>query len=518
MTRPSTSIAAAILLTAIAGCGGGGGGASAPSAPPPPAPPVIDNSGVRGSLIESPPQQVLSLDTAGVTARIAQFGAFASQLTSFAGAPRCGVDVHHFEYATVGAAGDTTTAAGALMVPTGSDPACTGSRPLVLYAHGSSEVHSTNMADVTPQAPYGVASIELLALFAAHGWIVVAPNYAGYDTSALTYHPHHIADQESKDLIDALAAARKSFAGLPHPVSDNGQLFLTGHSEGGYVTMATARAMQQAGTTVTAAAPSSGAYAESLDYETLLGIPGALDDLSSVGDDGILKFSMQFTAWQKADGDLYQSPAEIYPTGYASSMETIGPSDTPAATLVAQGKLPGFLLANDEPRYPQLTAAEQAFYGPPDQSLIKTSFVQAVVADVAANPCPSTSTTEPLACTPANAARKAWLRNDLRTFTPAMPMLMCGGHADGEVPFVDTQLTHAYFLNHGATADALTQLDVDSAATASDPWAEAKAVFAAARAGVVAAGGDPASNDNYHGFMVSAACAVAARDFFATFR
>ena len=141
-------------------------------------------------------------------AQIASFGALGTQLAGFSGAPKCGIDVHHFEYATVGAAGEKTTASGALMVPTGSDPACTGSRPLMMYAHGSSEVHGVDMTALTPQAPYGVTSIEVAALFAAQGWIVIAPNYAGYDTSTLTYHSHHIADQESKDMMDALAAAQ----------------------------------------------------------------------------------------------------------------------------------------------------------------------------------------------------------------------------------------------------------------------------------------------------------------------
>ena len=514
LNRPEMLIAAAILTTTLSGCGGSGD--SSPAAAPPP-PPVIDNSGVRGSLIENPPPRVISLDPAGVTAQVAAFGALGTQLANVAGTPKCGIDVHHFEYATVGAAGEKTTASGALMVPTGSDPACSGSRPLMMYAHGSSEVHGVDMTDLTPQAPYGITSIQIAALFVAQGWIVIAPNYAGYDTSTLTYHSHHIADQESKDMIDALSAARKSFAGLQHPVTDNGKLFLTGHSEGGYVTMATVRAMQQAGIAVTAASPSSGNYAESMGYEALVSTPGALDGISAVVPDDILKYAMQFTAWQKADGDLYQSPTEIYPAAYAPTMETIGPSDTPAATLVAQGKLPAYLLANDEPDYPSLSPAEQAHFGPPDQSLIKTSFLQAAIADAAANPCPATSTTEPLACTPTNAVRKAWHKNDLRTFAPTVPLLMCGGHGDSEVDFANTTLTYAYFQNHGAVVSALTALDVDSATTAGDPWAAAKAAFTAARNAVIAAGGDPASTDNYH-FLGQAACGVAARDFFKTFQ
>ena len=510
-----TTLAAATLITTLSGCGGGESSSAPP--PPPPPPPVIDNSGVRGALIENPPPRVLSLSTSGVTAQVASFGSLGTLLAGFAGAPRCGIDVHHFEYATVGAAGEKTTASGALMVPTGSDPACTGSRPLMLYAHGSSEVHAVDMADLTPQAAYGVTSIEIAALFAAQGWIVVAPNCAGYDTSTLTYHSHHIADQESKDVIDALAAARKSFAGLPHPVTDNGKLFLTGHSEGGYVTMATVRALQQAGVAVTAASPSSGNYAESLGYETLVGTPGAIDALAAVTPDDILKYAMQFTAWQKADGDFYASPTEIYPPAYAATMETVGPSDTPAATLVAQGKLPPFLFANDEPDYPTLSAAQQANFGPPAQSLVKTSYLQAAVADAAANPCPFASSTEPLACAPENAARKAWHRNDLRTFTPTVPLLMCGGHGDTEVPFANATLTYAYFQNHGAAASTLAPLDVDSPTTAGDPWATAKAAFVAARSGVIAAGDDPSTTDNYHA-LAQAACGVAARDFFKTFQ
>ena len=503
-----TTFAAATLIISMSGCGGAGDS----SAPPQP---VIDNSGVRGTLIETPPPRVLSLDTAGVSARVASYGSFGTQLAAIAGAPACGIDVHHFEYATVGAGGEKTTASGALMVPTGSAPACSGARPIVLYGHGSSLDRQVDMADVQPSATYGVSSIEIAALYAAQGYVVVAPNYAGYDTSTLTYHPYQIADQQAKDMLDALAAARKALPALAHPVADSGRLFLTGHSEGGYATMATQRALQTAGIAVTAAAPSSGRYAESLNFE-LLATPGALDDLSRVTADDILYEAMQFTSWQKAYGNLYVTPADIYPAAYAATIETLAPSTRSAATLVSDGQLPPFLLSNDEPDYPQLSPAQQAYFGTPAQSLVKTSLIQAAIADIAANPCPVTSASAPLQCTPANPLRTDWLANDLRTWTPTVPVLMCGGHADGEVPFVNTTLAQAYFQGHGGGA-ALVALDVDSPATAGDPWAQAKATFVAARAGVVAAGEDPTTNDSYHGFIVQAACAVAARDFFKTF-
>ena len=74
--------------------------------------------------------------------------------------------------------------------------------------------------------------------FAARGYIVVAPNYAGYDTSTLPYHPYLVAAQQSKDMIDALIASRSALPNIAL-VSDNGQLFITGYSQGGYVAMAT---------------------------------------------------------------------------------------------------------------------------------------------------------------------------------------------------------------------------------------------------------------------------------------
>ena len=140
------------------------------------------------------------------------------------------------------------------MVPTGLGANCTGARPILLYAHGTTTDKSFNMTNLQ-----NAETLALAALFASQGTIVVAPNYAGYDTSTLPYHPYLIAGQQSKDMIDALSAAR---AALPLAsgtlTRDNGKLFVTGYSQGGYVAMATHRAMQTAGITVTAASPMSG--------------------------------------------------------------------------------------------------------------------------------------------------------------------------------------------------------------------------------------------------------------------
>ena len=147
------------------------------------------------------------------------------------------------------------------MTPSGG-PDCTGSRPIVLYAHGTTTVKSYNLANLLDEgsAAYSEAAL-IAAIYAAQGFIVVAPNYAGYDASKLAYHPYLNADQESKEMMDALSAARKALPGLLQPVQDSGKLFITGYSQGGHVAMATHKAMQAAGQTVTASAPMSGPYA-----------------------------------------------------------------------------------------------------------------------------------------------------------------------------------------------------------------------------------------------------------------
>ena len=44
----------------------------------------------------------------------------------------------------------------------------------------------------------GTETLFLASLFVSQGYIVVTPNYAGYDTSTLPYHPYLIADQQSE--------------------------------------------------------------------------------------------------------------------------------------------------------------------------------------------------------------------------------------------------------------------------------------------------------------------------------
>src|SRR5579863_5076965 len=240
-------IAIALAAAYLAACGGTSSQTGTQS-----------TSTARGTLSVNPPFRIASLDAAALQAELAA-SSIGAQLLQIAGNPSCGVDFYYVKFWTVGGAGETTESSGALMVPTGAAPACSGPRPIVLYAHGTNTDKNLNIADITNTS--NTEGVLIAAMFAAQGYIVVAPNYAGYDISTLGYHPYLNAEPQSGEMIDILTAARtalpKTFSSA---TSDSGKLFVTGYSQGGHVAVATQRALQAAGATVTGVAGMSGPY------------------------------------------------------------------------------------------------------------------------------------------------------------------------------------------------------------------------------------------------------------------
>jgi hypothetical protein len=472
--------------------------------------------------MQSPPPRITSMTAADFTAILT---AKSASLLQLAGAPVCGVDVQYIKYGTVGGAGEATDASGALMVPTGSNAKCTGSRPIVVYSHGTNITKSYNLANFADDTnPAFSEAVLLAALYAAQGYIVVAPNYAGYDSSSLSYHPYLNADQQSKEMIDILAAAKKALPTLISPTTASAKLFITGYSQGGFVAMAAHRAMQAAGIPVTASAPMSGPYALAAQSDATF--------YGNVNAGGTIFSPMIFTSFQKAYGNLYTSPSDIYEAAYATGIETLLPGAYDFTTVVTSGKLPQLALFSNTPPAPAFaaitpptgTGATDALFamgfGP--NNLIKNSARAAYLADAMANPdgvVPAFTTGAPSA-TAKNPIRIAGAKNDLRGWTPAAPVLLCAGNGDPTVFYsINTALMKA--LWGALPAGLVTVLDVDSAVTgATDPFAAAKMGFAATKqAMAVAAGANAAATVTaaYHGTLVPPFCNAAARGFFSQF-
>ena len=447
MARTTTSLYAALLAgtALLSACNGdSAGGAGGTASDPTPMP---------GQLLQTPPQLLTTINAAQLLLQLT--GASNQQIQqvlNLVGSPVCDIAVYHIEYATVGGANEATTASGALMVPTGSHSGCTGPRPVVLYAHGTSTDRGYNIADLTKQQ--NAEGIFLAAAFASQGYIVVAPNYVGYDTSTLPYDAFLVGDQQSGEMIDALTAARSALptAGAAS-TSDSGKLFITGYSQGGYVALATHRAMQARGIAVTASAPMSGPYA-------LAAFVDAIFDGQVNGEAPVLA-TLLFTAYQHTYGDIYSDPADVFEAPYATGIDSLFPTTSTRGELYTEGKLPQFALFSSTPPAPAYAALTPATT-PADLArvfalgfgagnLITNSYRLAWLTDAQANPdgafqpspgCPAAS--------PGLAMRAALKQNDLRNWLPSAPVLLCGGDQDPEVFWLNAQLEQNYWLGQSA--------------------------------------------------------------------
>jgi acetyl esterase/lipase len=500
-----TNLALAMLAGAVlAACGG----SSSDSGP------VIDNSLARGSLVANPPNMVPIPQADGTAVKSLEPAVFAAMLeaakpgtTQVTGTPKCAITNYYMKYGTVGGKGEATDATGAIMVPSGSDPACSGARPVLLYAHGTTVEKKFNMANIRDNSEASLVA----AMFAAQGFIVVAPNYAGYDVSSLKYHPYINAEQQANDMVDALRAARKAFPNIG--ATDSGKLLITGYSQGGHVALATQRAMQlnyASEFKVTAVAGLSGPYAMSLFSDAIMaGSP-------NLG--GTLFMPLLTSSWQNSYGNIYTNPNEVFESNFLAGIETLLPGDLTTTELFTSGKLPQAALFNSASLPGPSSPAFAPFFGA--NNLVKTSFRNAFLADAQAHPC-NVNPADPLNCAPANGTRIAAKKNDLRTYVPTVPVMMCGGNGDPTVFWVNSQATAGFFMAKGLPAAALTVLDVDSAPTgATDPFAAAKVGFAQTKAAAInaaiAAHVDPAVavGSAYHGSLVPPFCQAAARGFF----
>lgn len=540
MTRCLLSVAVASALL-LSGCGDGDDG--------------NDNDSVS-SVTPATVKTVSSVSAAQINSPL--FG-LSNTATPTA---KCDIKVEKVTYQTVGAAGERTMATAALMLPSGASTDCTGDRPILLYAHGTTTDKGYDFSQVANASNPAVGEANLIAAnFAAQGYIVVAPNYAGYDESTLDYHPYLVADQQSADMVDALKNSRDIIKAQKQAsnanyanVADSGKLFISGYSQGGHVAMATARLLESQNKPITAIAPLSGPYALA-----------AFGDAIFAGNVniGATRFApLLATGLQKAYGDVYRNTTEIFSPQYAGTQL---PSTSSFGELVSAGKLPDNALFELNPaNNPTLSSLPAptvpfAFLGfAADNYLINTDFRTAYVADALKNPDSLIAMTGAFpAANPQNNLRKALKLNDLRGYVPSTPTLLCGGNQDPTVYFdLHTNSMAAIIKgnvqNNPALKVNVTVLDVDKTNAAarpnnmtittigsaiSNPWLTTSAIdnvqnrFATtfksvsdtAAGRVIAAGGTPqqaaqaaqgAILASYHGGLASTACTQATREFF----
>ena len=529
MLRKFGVLGVAVAALGLAACGG----TNSPTG-------KVASSNQRGTLVDNPPLRVASIDATDFAAQLSATSS-GPALLQLAGTPACGVDFYYFKYWTVGPDSSAQMASGALMVPTGSAAPCTGPRPIVLYAHGTTTDTAYNIADISDTSNSANSeSAAVAAIFAAQGYIVVAPNYLGYDISTLGYHPYLDGAANATDMMDALTAARTALLSTFTPTtSDDGKLYVTGYSEGGYVAMATVKAMQAAGATVTASAPSSGPYAlEAFGDAIFFGQVNI----------GSTEFApLVTTSYQHAYDNVYSQTSDVYSATYATGIDTLLPNTTPIDTLFQDGKLPetqlfdsmiptsatgvpAVDLAADQllalPASPPYSASEVSLFdlGFGSSYLVNNSYRVAYVDDAVINQDQAemtllgdgtlTSSSVGLAATSAVGLRKDLALNDLRSgaWFPEEPMLMCGADQDPTVYFQNAAIMAALWTPY-VQGGLVSVLDLNGTPQAGNPFAPLQVALQQEEAQLIAAGGQTAVA-SFHTTEFPF-CMVAARGFFA---
>lgn len=309
----------------------------------------------------------------------------------------CGVRLYRLTYSTIAPDGTLTPASGGMAVPTG----CGEGSPLVAFQHGTWTTTNLSMADPALRTVQ-----EVMAQYAAQGYAVVMPDYLGYDASTLYYHPYLQADSAADVSMDAVRAVRNCLAGQGMLGQE---LFIAGISEGGYVAMATLRAMEALANgefDVTATVSASGPYAL------------AASTMSMIEDnDGIPGYAwMQLVGYQDTYGDVYHETTDVFQEPWAGEQgfETLLPNEQTLSELTHEGRLPQNLEGSN--------------------GLLSGAFVMRYKRN------------------PSEPARLHTQQNDLLDFVPKSPLSMCYGWPDPHAR-QNAQLAYQWFASQGVQTE-----------------------------------------------------------------
>ena len=132
--------------------------------------------------------------------------------------------------------GSPITASGVISIPKG----VTTPLPMLAMYHSTIASHQ-EAPSVSPANP-----LTLLASgVASAGYVIMNPDYFGFGSSDNIIHPYIEAEASANATIDMIEATKEFLA--KRNMKSNDKLFLSGYSEGGYVTGVTLRELEKTG-------------------------------------------------------------------------------------------------------------------------------------------------------------------------------------------------------------------------------------------------------------------------------
>lgn len=224
-------------------------GGSSSSVQNPPAPPTDQNRGGFQSIssrvvnsIESIQAAINSVGGQNITAKYA-------------------VNTYKLEYMTLDSANALVKVSGLIAIPEKTTPS-----PIVSYQHATT---FTNKSAPSFQLTAGEESIEIA--LASLGYIVFSADYVGFGSSFGRDHPY-LQKLPSAYAVNDMLKAIKTWMDFSD-IKTNEQLFMTGYSQGGYVTMAALQDLHsnpQEGLQIVTAVMGAGPYDLSLALNELV--------------------------------------------------------------------------------------------------------------------------------------------------------------------------------------------------------------------------------------------------------
>ncbi len=236
-----------------------------------------------------------------LVAAIPIFSADHLRVTELAGniPANTGADYYQIQYTTPDVAGVLDTASGLLIVPQRGDIGMS----MAVYQRGTPESGATAASNLT-----ATDAVFFGSALAGQGIITLSPDYLGMGASR-GFHPYLDKETEASVAIDMLYAVEAFLAQVN--IGWNGQLFVTGYSQGGHAAMATHQELQanyQDDWPVTRSAPMSGAYDLPLIESFLLDANAEFSSLSLA--------PFVIIGLQESQGDIYTSLDEVFKEPY----------------------------------------------------------------------------------------------------------------------------------------------------------------------------------------------------------
>lgn len=164
------------------------------------------------------------------------------------GSPAFGVKGVKLEYKTHNQKGEEILVSGLVTIPVPSKLILAGlkkqgknySMSIVSDQHGTifQDYESPSAAAAVTKKPYQAGTV----LSAIGGFLTIQPDYIGFGSSNDKQHPYFIEEDSANVVVDMIKATIQFGDTSNLPL--NGQVYLTGYSEGGYITLAAAKEIE----------------------------------------------------------------------------------------------------------------------------------------------------------------------------------------------------------------------------------------------------------------------------------